>query len=84
MNDTHPSLAVAELMRVLLDEDPAVGRSLGDHAADPGLYQSHPAAGSAGEMVSAAAGKVLPRHMQIIFGINHEFLRQMTAVLLSR
>ena len=73
MNDTHPALAVAELMRDAGRRTrPAVGAGMGDHAADARLHQPHAAARGAGEVVACALlERVLPRHMQIIFDINH-------------
>jgi starch phosphorylase len=47
MNDTHPSLAVAELMRILLDD-----AHLGWDKKYARVYQSHAAAGGAREMAS--------------------------------
>ena len=44
MNDTHPALAVAELMRILVDEHGASGTGLGDDAGRVRLHQPHAAA----------------------------------------
>jgi starch phosphorylase len=78
MNDTHPSLAVAELMRVLLDDDHLEW----DHAWDITQrtlgYTNHTLLPEALEKWSVPLlEKVLPRHMLIIFNINHRFLREM-------
>ncbi len=56
MNDTHPSLSVPELMRILLDEAHLGWDQAWDLThADAGLHQPHPVARSPGEV---AAGVV--------------------------
>jgi len=76
MNDTHPSLCVAELMRLLVDEhqldwDKAWGLTVAtlgytNHTLLPEALEKWPI---------SLMERVLPRHMEIIFGINHQFLR---------
>ena len=64
LNDTHPTMAVPELMRILLDD-----AHLGwDEAWDidqrrPGLHQPHAAARGAGEMAGGVVRVLLPRQL---------------------
>ena len=50
LNDTHPSIGVAELMRLLVDErDLDWDEAWEHHRRDVRLHQPHPAAGGAGD-----------------------------------
>ncbi len=76
MNDTHPSLCVAELMRLLVDDHLLDW----DHAWELTVatlgYTNHTLLPEALEKWPVSLmERVLPRHMEIIFGINHQFLR---------
>ncbi len=55
LNDTHPAMAVAELMCILLDQAGLGFRRLGSHHPHAGLYQPHPAAFSLAERLIPAS-----------------------------
>jgi starch phosphorylase len=75
MNDTHPSLSVSELMRILLDEQ----RLEWDHAWDLTkrtlAYTNHTLLPEALEKWPVAWFEILPpRHLEIIYEINRRLL----------
>ncbi len=81
MNDTHPSLCVAELMRLLVDEYQLDWEHAWEITEATLGYTNHTLLPEALERWPVSLMEhVLPRHMEIIFGINHQFLRVVSRV----
>jgi glycogen phosphorylase len=79
MNDTHPSLSVAELMRLLVDEHQLDWDKAWELTVATLGYTNHTLLPEALEKWPVSLiERVLPRHMEIIFGINHQFLRTLS------
>ncbi|HET6331956.1 MAG TPA: glycogen/starch/alpha-glucan phosphorylase [Polyangiales bacterium] len=79
LNDTHPAIAVAELMRVLLDQEhldwdvawDITQRSIGytNHTLLPEALEKWPV---------RMFERMLPRHLMIIYEINQRFMREVS------
>ncbi|MDY0881632.1 glycogen/starch/alpha-glucan phosphorylase [Dongia soli] len=80
INDTHPAMAVAELMRLLVDENGLTWDHAWDITRRVISYTNHTLMPEALERWPLRFFEIiLPRHLQIIYRINDSFLKEVAA-----
>lgn len=75
LNDTHPAVSVAELMRILMDDEGLLWDEAWSICVRTFAYTNHTVLPEALETWPVSLfGRLLPRHLDIIYEINSRFL----------
>lgn len=79
LNDTHPALGIVELLRILVDEEHLDQEKAWEIIYDTFSYTNHTVLPEALEKWGVdLIGRLLPRHLELIYLINHFWLNKVS------